>query len=1230
MKTLSRGSIIQPNIRFHSTSAGLVLLLLIAAGAAGQTQPCPEANGVKYVQWPDTTPNGVDVWNSSTFPPGVTDGPWLLADDFVCTNTGPITDIHLWGSWLNNQIVPNTITFWVGLFDDVPAGPGNPFSRPGQLLWEECFAPGSYSELPGPTGQETFLDPGPPTTVGTDQQIWYYCFYPTNPPTQYGSSSHPTNYWLAVYAQMPAAGGGYFGWKTTTNVQHDVSVHTFFNPQTCPNLALGTSLAGWTPTVTSGTAQRSLDLAFKLNTSTNPPVACVETNGAKYVQWPNLIGGLDVWDSSTRPTQVNDGPWWLADDFVCTNTGPITDIHLWGSWQNNSALSNSITFQLYVLDDVAAAPPINPYSHPGTNIVWHQTFPPGSYAELIATANASEYFLDPGIPLIVGGDNVVWYYCFYPSNLFQYGSTSRPTNYWLAVFAELPTGTPNVFGWKSTTNVQHDISVHGAWTGFGAPPLGVAWQPNFQSAGNQQPFDLAFKLTTPTNGCPVQITCPMDKRVECGTNWVFDPPIVGPDPCCSANPPGMSLVIVTNSSAPCNQSYTAIWTITNCLGTVLKVCTQTVTVTDTTPPVLYCTNLVLGCGETSYTNPPSAYDQCCGTNVTVQLENSQVTYSGCGKTISQLWLARDCCSNSVECLRTVNIVAGLGNILVVPNTNLTVEGDSGNSYPFNIGASTMRYQQVYAAPQFGTVPAGGAFITAISFRVDAGWGAFSATLPAVQINLSTTPKAPDALDTTFANNVGLNDTVVFNGALGLSSAAIGSPAAFDILIPLNTPFWYNPAAGNLLLDVRNTGGGTSSGFDATSIVGDSVSRVYGAVGSATGGTDTLGLVTDFTFGTGTLSLTCTNVTIACTSSVPTIPPVITDPCCTNVTLSFGGNALVGNGPCAQTYWQFWNAMDCCSNSVSCTTVIEMVDSNAPVFLGCVAAKTVQCTSAWSFDPPAAKYSCTGINAVVGVLSTVTNVLNGCSLTATRTWTATNECSGAVGSCTEVVTVMDTNAPVLSGCISAKTVPCGTNWSFDLPSAHYLCSGSNVLVGIFSTITNLATPCTNIITRVWSATNQCSGTSSSCSEVVTVLATNPPAITCPTNMVVYTCGTNAVFVTWPTNVASSACSSVTVTSSPPSGTAFLPNTTNTVTLTAHDACGNSNQCTFTVTVTRPVLGPISITYSPPNITIHWAYGILEQADTILGPWTDTLGASPPSYTVAASAAERFYRLRCAAP
>jgi hypothetical protein len=161
-----------------------------------------------------------------------------------------------------------------------------------------------------------------------------------------------------------------------------------------------------------------------------------------------------------------------------------------------------------MLNDIPVGPNNPFYSHPGTNILWHQTFPPGTYNESIWT-NALEQFFDPGNSQALGPDTIVWYYCFNPTNMVQYGSTNNPQMYWLAAFANLPAGTPFVWGWKSTTNVQHDISVHTKWT-VGAPPTNsFAWVTNnefFASTGSNVAFDLSFKLTTPTNCCPVDIT----------------------------------------------------------------------------------------------------------------------------------------------------------------------------------------------------------------------------------------------------------------------------------------------------------------------------------------------------------------------------------------------------------------------------------------------------------------------------------------------------------------------------------------------------------------------------------------------------------------------------------------------------------------------------------------------------------------------------------------------------
>lgn len=206
-----------------------------------------------------------------------------------------------------------------------------------------------------------------------------------------------------------------------------------------------------------------------------------------------------------------------------------------------------------------------------------------------------------------------------------------------------------------------------------------------------------------------------------------------------------------------------------------------------------------------------------------------------------------------------------GDELVVPQANETVEGDSNNGFPFHLdneffSIDSMRYQQLYDAAQFAGVSAP-VWITELRFRPNGSISeTFSSTLPDIRINLSTTTASPDALSKTFAANIGSDDTVVFDGSLELSSNLTGDgPYDFDIVIPLTTPFPYDPAQGNLLLDVRNFGGGSTTFFDAAKIAGDPISRAYtsvtGNVDSDTAaGADTNGLITKFVFGVPSIEI----------------------------------------------------------------------------------------------------------------------------------------------------------------------------------------------------------------------------------------------------------------------------------------------------------------------------------------------------------------------------------------
>jgi hypothetical protein len=204
-------------------------------------------------------------------------------------------------------------------------------------------------------------------------------------------------------------------------------------------------------------------------------------------------------------------------------------------------------------------------------------------------------------------------------------------------------------------------------------------------------------------------------------------------------------------------------------------------------------------------------------------------------------------------LLTLFLIAATGAFAgtVVPNADASTPGNTDNRFPFLVSGG-MRYQEVFSSSQFS----GPMSIGEIDFRngvfVDT---AFSTTIADIQISLSTISVGPDGLSSTFASNVGADNTVVYNGSLTLSSTNAAGPGgthAFDIIINLQTPFAYNPGAGNLLLDIKNISGANSNigtdFFDAVNSSGDPVSRVFGAEGSpnATSGTaDSLGLIAQF-------------------------------------------------------------------------------------------------------------------------------------------------------------------------------------------------------------------------------------------------------------------------------------------------------------------------------------------------------------------------------------------------
>lgn len=153
-------------------------------------------------------------------------------------------------------------------------------------------------------------------------------------------------------------------------------------------------------------------------------------------------------------------------------------------------------------------------------------------------------------------------------------------------------------------------------------------------------------------------------------------------------------------------------------------------------------------------------------------------------------------------------------------------------------STAMRLQEVYGSEN---LPASPILIDSISFRLDGTQAPVSTTLPSITFSLSTTAKSPGSLSPTFSENLGGDTLVVYSGPLAINSPGGSVPNPFDITVTLSTPFLYDPAAGNLLLDISNPSGtGSLWIVDASNNPGDSASRAfsYDVSGTTAGFVDT--------------------------------------------------------------------------------------------------------------------------------------------------------------------------------------------------------------------------------------------------------------------------------------------------------------------------------------------------------------------------------------------------------
>lgn len=196
-----------------------------------------------------------------------------------------------------------------------------------------------------------------------------------------------------------------------------------------------------------------------------------------------------------------------------------------------------------------------------------------------------------------------------------------------------------------------------------------------------------------------------------------------------------------------------------------------------------------------------------------------------------------------------------GDVIVVPNEFAGVEAEGNSGFPWNPGTGfcipEFRYQQMYSATQLAPGQ-----ITQIAFRRDGKatpTGSRMLNYDDVTISLSTLATSVDDPSIVFEENIGPDAVVVYQGPLTLEfgPSVDAEPQLFDVIVPFQAPFTFNPAQGDLLVDLHmsacpNDGDSIFLFFDNAED-SDVVSRVVQTPTGSTSRSDE-GLITEFTYG----------------------------------------------------------------------------------------------------------------------------------------------------------------------------------------------------------------------------------------------------------------------------------------------------------------------------------------------------------------------------------------------
>jgi hypothetical protein len=415
--------------------------------------------------------------------------------------------------------------------------------------------------------------------------------------------------------------------------------------------------------------------------------------------------------------------------------------------------------------------------------------------------------------------------------------------------------------------------------------------------------------------------------------------------------------VTTPGNCPGNYSVTRTWTATDDCGNT-STASQTINVQDVTKPVIAALPGVstIDCPATPSFAQATASDDC---DASVDLTFKDVTAPGnCpgNYSVTRTWTATDDCGNTSTASQTINVqdvtkpvIAALPGVSTIdcPETPSFAQATASDDCDASVD---LTFKDVTAP---GNCPGNYSVTRTWTATDDCG-------------NTSTASQTINVQDVT-------KPVIV----------ALPAPSTIDCsTIP---QFAQATAIDDCDASVTLTFNDvTTSGSCAGSY---SITRTWTATDDCVN-SSTAAQVINFTDSKAPVFTSVpANTSVDC-SAVP-VPgtPTATDDC-SGVTVTYKGQIRV-NGNCAGNYTltRTWEAEDGCGNKATASQIITVTDTKAPVLIGTISNKTIDCEIPVVFATPT--FSDCG-----PVTVTFVNVLptgNACPKLFTRTWTATDDC-----------------------------------------------------------------------------------------------------------------------------------------------------------------------------------------------------------------------------------------------